>query len=75
MSGLAGKKAIFTMGATNRPDILNSAIMRPVRLGELHYIQLAQMFTNSSKDDNIISKHFFQIFQFAQKGFPCKPTF
>merc|ERR1711994_1031190 len=34
------KKNVFIIGATNRPDIIDSAIMRPGRLDQLIYIPL-----------------------------------
>tara|TARA_R110002050_G_scaffold293453_1_gene449970 strand:+ start:58 stop:444 length:387 start_codon:yes stop_codon:yes gene_type:complete len=35
-----GKKQVFIIGATNRPDIIDPAIMRPGRLDKLVYIPL-----------------------------------
>ena len=40
LDGLEAKKAVFTIGATNRPDIIDPAIMRPGRLDQLIYIPL-----------------------------------
>jgi len=40
MDGMASKKSVFIIGATNRPDILDGAIMRPGRLDQLVYIPL-----------------------------------
>ena len=40
MDGMVAKKNVFIIGATNRPDILDSAIMRPGRLDQLIYIPL-----------------------------------
>merc|ERR1711872_750233 len=40
MDGVGAKKNIFIIGATNRPDIIDSAIMRPGRLDQLIYIPL-----------------------------------
>lgn len=40
MDGMNAKKNVFIIGATNRPDILDSAIMRPGRLDQLIYIPL-----------------------------------
>jgi transitional endoplasmic reticulum ATPase len=40
MDGVGQKKSVFIIGATNRPDIIDSAIMRPGRLDQLIYIPL-----------------------------------
>merc|ERR1712060_26656 len=40
MDGIGSKKNVFIIGATNRPDIIDSAIMRPGRLDQLIYIDL-----------------------------------
>lgn len=40
MDGIEGKKQVFIIGATNRPDILDAAIMRPGRLDKLIFIPL-----------------------------------
>lgn len=40
MDGIGAKKNVFIIGATNRPDILDPAIMRPGRLDQLIYIPL-----------------------------------
>merc|ERR1711910_47315 len=40
MDGMGAKKNVFIIGATNRPDIIDSAIMRPGRLDQLIYIPL-----------------------------------
>merc|ERR1712180_127036 len=40
MDGMGSKKNMFIIGATNRPDIIDSAIMRPGRLDQLIYIPL-----------------------------------
>merc|ERR1712031_97142 len=40
MDGMGSKKSVFIIGATNRPDIIDSAIMRPGRLDQLIYIPL-----------------------------------
>ncbi|KNH05935.1 Transitional endoplasmic reticulum ATPase [Perkinsela sp. CCAP 1560/4] len=40
MDGIGVKKNVFIIGATNRPDILDPAIMRPGRLDQLVYIPL-----------------------------------
>lgn len=40
MDGVGAKKNVFIIGATNRPDIIDSAVMRPGRLDQLIYIPL-----------------------------------
>jgi len=40
MDGIGAKKTVFIIGATNRPDIIDPALMRPGRLDQLIYIPL-----------------------------------
>ncbi|KAK2721092.1 hypothetical protein QYM36_003386 [Artemia franciscana] len=40
MDGMVTKKNVFIIGATNRPDIIDSAMLRPGRLDQLIYIPL-----------------------------------
>merc|ERR1712154_85353 len=40
MDGMGSKKNVFIIGATNRPDIIDAAILRPGRLDQLIYIPL-----------------------------------
>ncbi|EPZ35664.1 Transitional endoplasmic reticulum ATPase [Rozella allomycis CSF55] len=40
MDGMNAKKNVFVIGATNRPDQIDSALMRPGRLDQLIYIPL-----------------------------------
>ncbi|XP_039205122.1 transitional endoplasmic reticulum ATPase-like [Crotalus tigris] len=40
MDGMTNKKTVFIIGATNRPDIIDPAILRPGRLDQLIYIPL-----------------------------------
>lgn len=40
MDGVGSKKNVFIIGATNRPDIIDTALMRPGRLDQLIYIPL-----------------------------------
>lgn len=40
MDGMGAKKNVFIIGATNRPDIIDPAVMRPGRLDQLMYIPL-----------------------------------
>lgn len=40
MDGMNSKKNVFVIGATNRPDIIEPALLRPGRLDQLIYIPL-----------------------------------
>jgi len=40
IDGVGARKSVFVIGATNRPDILDPAIMRPGRLDQLIYIPM-----------------------------------
>lgn len=40
MDGMNVKKTVFIIGATNRPDIIDPALLRPGRLDQLIYIPL-----------------------------------
>ncbi|KAL7072383.1 hypothetical protein ACQ4LE_008854 [Meloidogyne hapla] len=40
MDGILSNKNVFIIGATNRPDVIDSAILRPGRLDQLIYIPL-----------------------------------
>lgn len=40
MDGMGAKKNVFIIGATNRPDIIDGAVLRPGRLDQLIYIPL-----------------------------------
>jgi transitional endoplasmic reticulum ATPase len=40
MDGFADKKNVFIIGATNRPDIIDTALIRPGRLDQLIYIPM-----------------------------------
>lgn len=40
MDGMAAKKNVFVIGATNRPDHIDPALLRPGRLDQLIYIPL-----------------------------------
>jgi transitional endoplasmic reticulum ATPase len=43
MDGIGVKKNVFVVGATNRPDILDEALLRPGRLDQLIYIPLPDL--------------------------------
>jgi len=40
IDGIGAKKNVFIIGATNRPDIIDTALMRPGRLDQLIYIPM-----------------------------------
>lgn len=40
MDGMNAKKNVIIIGATNRPDIIDPAVLRPGRLDQLIYIPL-----------------------------------
>lgn len=40
MDGLEARKQVFIMGATNRPDIIDPAVLRPGRLDKVLYVGL-----------------------------------
>jgi transitional endoplasmic reticulum ATPase len=44
MDGMGAKKNVFIIGATNRPDIIDSAILRPG-----NYIKYIYFFTESKQ--------------------------
>lgn len=48
MDGMSNKKNVFIIGATNRPDIIDPAILRPGRLDQLIYIPLPDMLSRSA---------------------------
>jgi len=47
MDGMSAKKNVFIIGATNRPDIIDPAILRPGRLDQLLYIPLPDLGSRS----------------------------
>ncbi len=48
MDGMNSKKNVFIIGATNRPDIIDGAILRPGRLDQLIYIPLPDLESRES---------------------------
>ncbi len=48
LDGVGARKNVFVMGATNRPDILDPAVMRPGRLDQLLYIPLPDRASRQS---------------------------
>mmetsp|Transcript_12863 Transcript_12863/g.17234 ORF Transcript_12863/g.17234 Transcript_12863/m.17234 type:complete len:823 (+) Transcript_12863:109-2577(+) len=43
IDGVSSKKNVFVIGATNRPDIIDPALMRPGRLDQLIYIPMPDL--------------------------------
>jgi len=43
IDGVGSKKNVFVIGATNRPDIIDPALMRPGRLDQLVYIPMPDL--------------------------------
>jgi len=43
IDGVGSKKNVFVIGATNRPDIIDPALMRPGRLDQLIYIPMPDL--------------------------------
>merc|ERR1711959_89665 len=48
MDGMGAKKSVFIIGATNRPDIIDTALMRPGRLDQLIYIPMPDVESRKS---------------------------
>ena len=48
MDGAGAKKNLFFIGATNRPEILDEALLRPGRLDQLIYIPLPDLASRVS---------------------------
>merc|ERR1719478_892503 len=48
MDGMGAKKQVFIIGATNRPDIIDAALMRPGRLDQLIYIPMPEVASRLS---------------------------
>merc|ERR1719482_2085903 len=46
--GVGSKKNVFVIGATNRPDIIDAALMRPGRLDQLIYIPMPDVASRLS---------------------------
>jgi len=75
MDGIEGKKQVFIIGATNRPDIIDNAIMRPGRLDKLIYIPLpdhasrVQIFRANLRKSPVEENVDFDILAKATDGF------
>lgn len=61
MDGVTAQKLVFFIGATNRPDILDPAMMRPGRLDSLIYIGLPDFDARVS------------VFKACMRKTPCDP--
>lgn len=48
LDGMGERKNVFIIGATNRPDILDTALMRPGRLDQLIYIPMPDRESRAS---------------------------
>jgi transitional endoplasmic reticulum ATPase len=48
IDGVGARKNVFVIGATNRPDILDPAVIRPGRLDQLIYIPLPDLKSRSA---------------------------
>lgn len=53
MDGVEGRKQVFMIGATNRPDIVDPAILRPGRLDKILFVD----FPNAKDRADILRKH------------------
>jgi len=56
MDGMGSKKNVFIIGATNRPDIIDGAVLRPGRLDQLLYIPLPDLPSRVSIIKAILKK-------------------
>lgn len=56
MDGLEGRKQIFVIAATNRPDIIDPAMLRPGRLDKLLYVSLPDANGRESIMQTLIRK-------------------
>ncbi|XP_059286815.1 cell division cycle protein 48 homolog [Lycium ferocissimum] len=75
MDGMTAKKTVFVIGATNRPDIIDPALLRPGRLDQLIYIPLPdeesryQIFRASLRKSPVSSKVDFRLLAKMTEGF------
>ena len=56
MDGLEERKQVFIIAATNRPDIIDPAMLRPGRLDKLHYVPLPDNSDRISILSTIVKK-------------------
>jgi ribosome biogenesis ATPase len=52
MDGIQERKGVFIIGATNRPDIVDPAILRPGRLDKILFVD----FPNAAERADILRK-------------------
>lgn len=43
MDGVEERKGVFLMAATNRPDIIDPAVLRPGRLDKILYVGMPEL--------------------------------
>lgn len=43
MDGIEDRKGVFLMAATNRPDIVDPAVLRPGRLDKILYVGMPEL--------------------------------
>ena len=72
MDGMNAKKNVFVIGATNRPDQIDPALLRPGRLDQLIYIPLVSLQCHF--DTVSVGVHTLTLFsltvQIARRSFP-----
>jgi len=56
MDGMGAKKQVFIIGATNRPDIIDTALMRPGRLDQLIFIPMPDLESRKSILRSVLRK-------------------
>ena len=56
MDGMGDKKKVFFIGATNRPDIIDEALLRPGRLDQLIYIPVPDQSARKNIFEAVLRK-------------------
>merc|ERR1712159_752711 len=56
IDGVGAKKNVFFIGATNRPELLDDALLRPGRLDQLIYIPLPDLSARASVLESTLKK-------------------